>query len=261
MADAKTRVINVAFGEIGYLEKASCKDLDDKTLNAGSSNWTKYGKWYGLNPAAWCAMFVSWCFWKAGFPEIAPKCSGCYAGISWFRDRGRFHGKTGYTPQPGDIVFFSSEKYPFGGAHTGIVTDCKNGCVYTVEGNTSGGNTLIANGGGVAAKSYTLTYDPIYGYGTPVWPESEEEPELTKDELKKILDNLKNEILDEVSDRLVGAGSQPSVWDTKNELQEAVSMGITDGTRPQGYATRQEVAIMCKRAADAATVCKIDDGK
>lgn len=33
--------------------------------------------------------------------------------------------------------------------------------IYTIEGNTSGGSTLVANGGGVAAKSYAMDYKKI----------------------------------------------------------------------------------------------------
>ena len=40
----------------------------------------------------------------------------------------------------------------------------------------------------------------------------------------------------------------PANWATK-ELQEAIDAGITDGTRPQDFATREEVAIMVKRGA------------
>lgn len=37
-----------------------------------------------------------------------------------------------------------------------------------------------------------------------------------------------------------------SAW-AEREVDEAMEMGITDGTRPQSFATRQEVAIMVKR--------------
>ena len=40
----------------------------------------------------------------------------------------------------------------------------------------------------------------------------------------------------------------PASWAVK-ELQEAIDAGITDGTRPQDLATREEVAIMVKRGA------------
>lgn len=47
---------------------------------------------------------------------------------------------------------------------------------------------------------------------------------------------------------LVGEGTEPSDWIVKSgELAEAVKAGITDGTRPKGYATREEVAAMVLR--------------
>ena len=47
---------------------------------------------------------------------------------------------------------------------------------------------------------------------------------------------------------LKGVGTEPSGW-AVDELGEAVAAGITDGTRPRGYATREEAAIMVKRAS------------
>ena len=47
---------------------------------------------------------------------------------------------------------------------------------------------------------------------------------------------------------LKGAGTKPSGW-AVDELEEAVAAGITDGSRPRGYATREEAAIMVKRAS------------
>ena len=47
---------------------------------------------------------------------------------------------------------------------------------------------------------------------------------------------------------LKGAYTEPSGW-AVDELEEAVAAGITDGSRPRGYATREEAAIMVLRAA------------
>ena len=47
---------------------------------------------------------------------------------------------------------------------------------------------------------------------------------------------------------LTGADTDPSGW-AADELAEAVAAGITDGSRPRGYATREEAAIMVLRAA------------
>lgn len=46
---------------------------------------------------------------------------------------------------------------------------------------------------------------------------------------------------------LAGKDTKPSDW-AKKELAEAVAAGITDGTRPGGYATREQVAAMVLRA-------------
>ena len=47
---------------------------------------------------------------------------------------------------------------------------------------------------------------------------------------------------------LKGAYTEPSGW-AADELADAVAAGITDGSRPRGYATREEAAIMVKRAS------------
>lgn len=57
--------ISVLKAEIGYIEKASNKDLESKTRNTGYENYTKYGKWYGYTPAYWCQQFISWCAYEA----------------------------------------------------------------------------------------------------------------------------------------------------------------------------------------------------
>ena len=58
-------LVNIARGELGYVEKESPKDLNSKTGNAGNKNFTKYGEWYKNNGAYWCQQFVSWCAWQA----------------------------------------------------------------------------------------------------------------------------------------------------------------------------------------------------
>ncbi len=45
----------------------------------------------------------------------------------------------------------------------------------------------------------------------------------------------------------VNNDGKPSEW-AENELQEAINNGITDGTNPKMFATRQEVAIMVNRS-------------
>ena len=50
------KLISRAKQENGYLEKKSNKDLDSKTGNAGSNNYTKYARdlYPSLQGQAWC---------------------------------------------------------------------------------------------------------------------------------------------------------------------------------------------------------------
>lgn len=74
---------------------------------------------------------------------------------------------------------------------------------------------------------------------------SKEELDMTREEVTALIDAR-------ITATLTGAQTQPSDW-AKQELARAVAAGITDGTRPGGYARREEVAAMCLRAA---ALCK-----
>lgn len=161
---------------VGYLEKETDDNLEDFTANAGDENFTVFGRWYGLNGYAWCAMFVSYAAWKAGIPEsIIPKQKSCTSdGVAFFKKSGRWRPREGYMPQPGDLIYFTND----GGrtaAHVGIVYSADKTGVTAIEGNTDGGAGLIPNGGSVAKKRYPLAYGKIYGYGNPAYRDEREE--------------------------------------------------------------------------------------
>lgn len=68
----------------------------------------------------------------------------------------------------------------------------------------------------------------------------QEVEDLTREETIKLFDEL-------IEKKLSGKGLPASAW-AVSELNEAVKAGITDGTRPQGVARREEVAAMICRA-------------
>lgn len=147
-------LITTAQAEIGYMEKKSNAQLDDKTANVGDGNYTKY--WRDLKPSwngsAWCAVWVSWCMYKTFGLETAKKLlkhENDFPYVYCPTLGARF---TKYAnPQRGDIVIF----YRNGTfAHTGIVTKVEGDKFYTIEGNTNNGSTIISNGGSVCSKSY-----------------------------------------------------------------------------------------------------------
>lgn len=160
------KLIKVAESEVGYLEKASNKNLDNKTANAGSANYTKYGAYFGTNPAQWCDLFVDWCFCMAFGKESAKILLGGFSAYTptsaqYFKNMGCWHTNN---PQAGDVIFYKNSTRI---CHTGIVYKVDKTYVYTIEGNTSGGSGVESNGGGCFKKKYLLTNSRIAGYGRP----------------------------------------------------------------------------------------------
>lgn len=160
-------VIKIAKGEVGYTEKASNKDLDDKTANPGSGNFTKYAKELGhTNGLAWCATFVTWCFTKAANGDknkakevlCGANTAGCANNQAAFKKAGRLDMK----PQAGDVVFFMNNS-----SHTGLVVAVDGDKITTIEGNTSP-DKFNRDGGKVAEKSYNVKSERrISGFGHP----------------------------------------------------------------------------------------------
>ena len=165
------RVIQIAKNEVGYLEKKSNADLDDKVRNAGQQNYTKY--WRDLCPSlqgnAWCGCFVNWCFQKAYRANMALQllcCTKAYSYytptmVSYFKSKKQFYTSK---PQKGDIIFFRNSSRI---CHVALVRDVDSTYVYTIEGNTSSAPGVVANGGCVAMKKYALNNPRIAGYGRP----------------------------------------------------------------------------------------------
>lgn len=197
----QSRVIKTARAEIGYLEKATNSQLNDKTANAGYNNWNKFSAFLDdlevvyngrKNGYAWCDCFVDYCFISTFGLDLGmamtfqPKRgagAGCTYSMYYYKKEGRFFKD----PQPGDQIFFTND----GGVssyHTGIVEKVEGGRVYTIEGNTSSQPGVVPNGGSVQDKSYRLDYSQIAGYGRPDWSLAGEEieEEMTQDKFNEM---------------------------------------------------------------------------
>ncbi len=172
-------IIAIALAEVGYHEKATNANLDDKTANSGTANWTKYARdlakagYYQANKNgyAWCDVFTDWCFFKAyGAVEgqkiqcqSGPYGAGCIFSAQYYQQKGRYDK----TPKVGDQVFFQT-----GGqiGHTGIVVEVTDTAITTVEGNSSDQ---------VRKNTYSRNNNYTAGYGHPLYsetPSTEETP-------------------------------------------------------------------------------------
>ena len=217
--DDISRLIEIAKAEEGYLEKKTNAQLDDKTANAGSNNWTKYardldalGNFYNgkKNGYAWCAAFVGWCFVKAFGPDLARQllCLPLYSDGASCTSAARYYKAKGQlvkTPHPGDQILFGNASGSC--THTGLVTAVDNSKVYTIEGNTSSAAGVVPNGGCVRAKSYPLNYNQIYGYGHPNWNlipheehKEEEDDMITQEQFNQMMNTYLNTLAKEEAD-------------------------------------------------------------
>lgn len=166
-------VLNLARSEVGYHEKASNSQLDDKDTNAGSGNWTKYARdldnlrnFYNgaKNGYPYCDVFYDWLFVKCFGPELGRQMlcqplnsagAGCLYSVQYYKQYGRWY--TG-SPEPGDQIFFTYAPGEY--SHTGLVESVSGGIVTTIEGNTSDS---------VGRRSYAIGSSTIAGYGRPRW--------------------------------------------------------------------------------------------
>lgn len=221
------KLINTAKQELGYLEKKTNSQLDDKTSNAGLNNWTKYardldnlGVYDGKkNGYAWCDMYVDWCFittfgldlgMQMTYQPMGEWGAGCTASAMYYKRNNSFYK----TPKVGDQIFFTKDngKNMY---HTGIVVGFDSNRVYTIEGNTSSAKGVVENGGSVNNKSYPINYNKIGGYGRPNYSlvvEEDEDMDVSRfEELlheyrKTLQDNDSNTYSEEARNWAVNAG-------------------------------------------------------
>ena len=154
MDEEKMNVVDIAKSQLGYKESPN--------------NDSMYGKWFGLNNQPWCAMFVSWCFDKAGLlskitAQTKKGFASCDAGLKWFTKNNKLV-PVGQA-QPGDIVFFQfdTDAQP---DHVGIVASNDGKNLYCYEGNTSSGaKGSQSNGDGVYLRK--RPYSLVMGVARP----------------------------------------------------------------------------------------------
>ena len=212
------RILAVARGELGVTESPA------------GSNRVKYNTAYYRREVSgsaypWCCAFLWWVFRQAGAAELffgGSQTAYCPALLD-------FHKKQRVTDyRPGDIIFFN-----FNGrgnaAHVGLCESWDGRCITTIDRNTGTGNE--ANGGAVMRRTRDKKY--IVGAYRPAY--KEEDTDLTQEQFEAMLTAW-----------LLRQAAQPaSSW---SRMAEAKAAGITDGTRPGSFATREEVATMIMAA-------------
>lgn len=144
-----------------------CEEFVQKALSykgTSASSWSaKHPKWY--HAGVWCADFVSACGEEVDIlGKVFDGSASAYACAHSVENYGgTVHNEKSYTPQRGDLVNFmwNGGSATSGYAdHIGIVTECKDGTVYTIEGNTSNS---------VAERSYSRSSSVLACFCSPDW--------------------------------------------------------------------------------------------
>lgn len=249
------RTIKIARDWLGYTE--------------GENNWTIFNQvldecgYYTPQEKQgqpWCASFVNFCLLQAAVPEDRDNeakkydaqnyqyqpsrnnlSAGCVYYAGYFRDAGQWYPAS--EARAGDVIFFGKRGEE---SHVGLVTEVKDGRIYTIEGNKSDS---------VAEGDYSVNYSRISGVGRPSYdgysegqhedPQQDPEPEPTpapdpeptpEPAPEKTIDELAAEVLEgkwgngkERAERLTDAGyDYQAVQDRVNEI-----LGIGKPSEPE----------------------------
>lgn len=213
------KILETARSQLGIKE-------NPPNSNRVKFNTVYYGREVSGSAYPWCCVFVWWVFREAGASKLfygGKQTASCSTLLNFHRGQAV---RDNYLP--GDIIFFN-----FSGKtnteHVGICESWDGRYVTTIDGNTAPTNE--ANGGAVMRRKRDKKY--IVGAYRPAY----EEDTMTQADFDKMMDNY--------LDRL--AKKPASSWAQKF-VEQAKAAGISDGTRPQSFATREEVATMLVNA-------------
>lgn len=127
-------------GTVQAMRKITRSQIGYKELG---NNDTAFSRWFGMNYVPWCAIFISWCAFKAGCSKIIPKHAYTPAGADWFKGKGQWHSN----PKAGDLHYvYNSSMGRI--SHIELVEKVfSDGSFNVIGGNTS--NTGSRSGDGV----------------------------------------------------------------------------------------------------------------
>lgn len=129
------------------------------------SNYQHFTATFGGGCFHWCAAFISTIAIESSNNGCVPKDTSCTSQMNWFKSKGVWHEKSGYTPKAGDIIYFDWD-YSGDCDHVGLVISSRANTITTIEGNSGDGGPSTTS---VKSNSYPLSYGPIRGYASPAY--------------------------------------------------------------------------------------------
>lgn len=161
------------------------------------SNSNKYTDWYGVD-TPWCAIFVSWLFYRTDLDDLVEKEAWAPYQARWFQRKNRW----GREARKGAMVYYDWRRPGSSGYnHVGIVEDVRSDDTFvTIEGNWRD-----------AVRRVRRDMKYVKGFGYPGYDGTEPEPEpTTKVSLSAVVKAAKAD-----PDRAQGGTTSGSVDDVK----------------------------------------------
>ena len=209
------KILAIARSQLGIKE-------NPPNSNRVKFNTAYYGQEVSGSAYPWCCAFVWWVFREAGASGLfygGKRTASCSTLLGFHKAQAV---RENY--RPGDIIFFNFDGKK-NTQHVGICEAWDGQYITTIDGNTAPTNE--ANGGAVMRRRRAKKY--IVGAYRPAY----EEDTMTQNDFDKMMDNY-----------LERRGSKTASGWAGQLLAQARSAGITDGSRPQSFATREEVVTM-----------------
>ncbi len=158
--EKRDALVNEAISWLGTLEGSDGHNTIVDIYNSHEPLAAGYVVQYDDN---WCSAFVSAMAIRLGYTDIIPTECGCQRHIALLEEMGCWVEDDGYTPLPGDLIFYSSADSGKGDCqewsdHVGIVVGTHKGYIRVIEGNY---------GNKVSYRIIKVNGKGIRGFGTP----------------------------------------------------------------------------------------------
>ena len=184
-------------------------------------NTAYYGREVSGDAYPWCCVFQWWLFRETGASRLfygGGKTASCTTLYHYYQQRGQTIPIQ--EARPGDLIFFTfSEKDKQQGIrnHVGVCEANESGYITTIDGNT--GTVNEANGGEVMRRR--RPWRDVTGAARPAY---EEEIDMTKEEIQKLIDDA----VSAVKPQVYTDADQAPEW-ARGLVKRAVEAGILQG--------------------------------
>lgn len=209
-------IVDYALSQVGTKERsAGSDDIIYNDFFYGHRVSNRYSGQY-----AWCHAFLFYCAQKCGINDsIFPKTASCQTGLNFFRNQGRYYTRSsGYTPQTGDIVYFSTDGSSTA-HHVGIIYAVDSNRIYYVD-----GNNVSMQPHGVAKSSKARSNASILGYAKPDYSNTKTPPTWNSEPSNNASYSIDNVKITEISSDQISFS-----WDTTNLPMCAVLVSCSNG--------------------------------